>query len=149
MAASFIKNEQGLRELILGIMHGRITGKVQSLLQGLDQGVSDIEQLVYGSTAINVNGTPGKIHISKEDLREHLQDNLFNELTAIAVKGRTLLQELGYESKSKVAPSVLLGKDPMSASVMATPYEVTNPGEPPLQGVKVSSFGKSQNTDNQ
>lgn len=128
----------------MGIMHGRITGKVQAFLQSADKMVSEMEQLVNLGTQINVAGVAGKLQISKDDLAEHLGDDLFTELTHIAIKGRALLDELGYESKSKVAPAVLLGKDPMTASVMATPYEVQNPGDPPLNGIKISNFGEAK-----
>lgn len=144
MAASFIKNEKGKREIILGIMHGKIGGSVLSFLESMDKSVSDFEQLVNLGTQINISGVNGKIQISKDDLREHLGGNLFGELEKMATGGREFLQSLGYESKSRVAPAVLLGKDPATASVMVENYEVDNPGDPPLQGMKISTFGESQ-----
>lgn len=118
-----------------------------SFLASMDKSVSEFEQLVNLGTQINVTGVNGKIQISKDDLREHLGGNLFGELEKLAIGGREFLESVGYESKSRVAPSVLLGQDPMTASAFVENYEVENPGEPPLQGVKISTFGDSQPTN--
>jgi hypothetical protein len=140
MTPSFIKDTKTKREVILGLLHGRITGKFSQGLKNFDDFVSYCETLANLGTQVSISGISGKIQITNEDLKEHLGDELFAELSKIATDGRAFLNSVGYESKAKVAPSMLLGTDSTSASGFLEPFKVENPGEPPLSGVKITTF---------
>lgn len=137
---SFINNVQGVREAILGTLHGRITAEFAEKLRSFDRFVSYCETLTNLGTQVSGAGLSGRIQVTNKDLEEHLGENLFEEMRAVAIKGRAFLDEHGYGSKTRVAPAVLLSKDDASATVLVSPYKVENPGEPAVEGFKISTL---------
>ena len=136
--SSFVKRQQSKREIILGTMFPQISSQIHSFLRTLDVQISKMETLVNLGTQVSVAGA-GRVQITNDDLEEHLGGELFGELQAIAVKGRTFLDELGFESTARVAPSVLLGKDGKHVAEVK-PFRVENPGEPPLEGLQLTTI---------
>lgn len=140
--SSFVKRQQSKREIILGTMFPQISSQIHSFLRTFDVQVSKMETLVNLGTQVSVAGA-GRVQITNDDLAEHLGEDLFGELKSIADKGRALLDELGFESQSRVAPSVMLGKDGKHTAEVK-PFRVENPGEPPLEGLQLTTIKEDE-----
>lgn len=138
--ASFIQGTLSRQWAIQTIYQSKIATRIAADLEHLDKGVAYLEQLTQLGTTITLNRT-GKLHLSKDDFKKHLGAAPFGEMVAIATRGRAFLKSLGYESKVTVAPAVLMKTNDDTAAAMVTPFQTENPGEPPLQGMKVSTFG--------
>jgi hypothetical protein len=142
--ASFIHGTLSKRFAVQTLFYSQIQGRVTEALTAFDKYIAYLENITQLGTAVTLNKT-GKLRLSKDDFKEHLGADVFGELEAMANKGRAYLADLGFVSKVTVAPAAILkGNDDGSAGIV-TPYQVENPGEPPLQGMKVTALAKDEN----
>jgi len=140
---SFVTGAVTEREAVLGLVLNRITGKFAQHLKSFDEFVTYCENMTINGTKIAISGTPGVMRISGAGLKEHLGEHLFSQLEFAAIEGRAFLKRAGYETKASVAPTVILSASDTSASGMVQEFQTETPGEPPLRGVKVTTFDKT------
>jgi len=139
--SSFVSRRISKVDVLLQFFRPRKQGQISQTLDIFERLVMDAET----ETKLGLMLQPGvnggeRFHYTPEELKESLDE--FEEMEAIAVKGRQFLNDIGYVSPRQVSP--ILGAAPIGKDVEVMPIAMQLPGSESTSGVLVQPKEKAK-----
>lgn len=127
------------RQVIQSILLKKVMAKIADSLRVFSDYVSYAETLTQLGTRMNVSGVKGQVLMSADDIKEHLDTEVFDELCMHAAEGRAFLEKIGFSGGANVAPAALLkGDDPSIPGSFVQHFSESMPGRVTTNGIVVT-----------
>lgn len=144
---SFVKNTASMEHAIHNELLPRLFTNVQNCLSSFDKAVTDAERVVAHGEELLVK--KDRFNVSPTQLEAVCGEEAWEEMKKLAKEGRAFLKSMGFETRIKGKPAVLVqaeGNTSAAAMVEERSAGGLHGGDMPLKSLKITPVTTGRRT---